>query len=936
MSTKADSGLSELPSAQQESVLGEKERVAAALFGHEATPTMIGKYRVDEVLGRGAMGVVYEAWDEELQRTVAVKLIADDLEAGGAEVRFRREALALGKLAHPNVVTVHEVGTHKERLFIAMELVRGQTLDAWLRGADRSWRDCLDVFVQAGRGLDAAHQAGLVHRDFKPANCIVGETGRVRVLDFGLARGSADFLDEEVAATFPAVSTLDVSVTRTGATVGTPAYMAPEQLRGGDVTASSDQFAFCTALYEALEGVRPFAGKSVVEIYENIEAGRFVRGSGRAPGEVFRMVERGLAVTPGQRWATLGELVDALEAVPHRRARRRVVGGVVAAGVLAAAVVGAAWIPQEPCEDLPQTEVWNADRRATLEAAMGGGAAWATLDDAVSKWTRAWDGLQASACRAARVDGSTNEVVLARQRVCMLQRERTTETLLRNLVGATSAAKYSPAVLLQLPSLGRCGHGNIMDLEPPPLELELEVDAVRVQIDESRAAWVVGDTERAEAAATAAWAAAGDLEYGPVRAEAGVRLGTVRRESAPDRGAAVLVRAFTDAETAGDDPTAAEAAMRLMEASTYAGRPEAASRWHSLAWAKLQRIGAGPRLRAELAAGLVDLSLLSADFEAARVASDEALAGSIEADGRNSLQYAHALAARARVLDQMTSGAQVDRAYGDALAAFQDRTGPDHFLFANTQMNRGMSRLESGDYDGARRDLDTALPVVERADMPRLLVTLLVARAQLGSMTGELTLDALDRIHGLLDTFGGEDTTRIEIERVTAAFYLRLGETDRARELFEHIVAVARRTPDFPAVQLAMDVNNVGECLLEEQRWVEAAGRFEASRAVLERALQPDDLRLAYVLTGLGRALVGQQDLDRARPLLERSLRILELEPGDVHLLAHTQLALARTLGNSERAQVLNTQAREVLSGSRDDREEPKNLVAQEKNNGRK
>ncbi len=922
MSTDPDADLPELP-AGHDSVLGERERVAAALFGRDAQLSTIGRYRVQDVLGRGAMGVVYEAWDDQLQRTVAVKLIARELEVGGAELRFRREALALGKLAHPNVVTVHEVGTHGGRLFIAMELVRGETLDTWIGAAERSWQDCLGVFAQAGRGLDAAHRAGLVHRDFKPANCIVGESGRVRVLDFGLARGSADLLDEDVAATAPAVSSLDVSVTRTGATVGTPAYMAPEQLRGGEVSAASDQFAFCVALYEALEGVRPFPGRSIPEIYENIEAGDMACGRGRAPTEVVRIVERGLASSPTERWPNLGELVDELDALPHRRARRRTVWSLAGVGVLAAAVAGARWIPRDPCEDLPTTDVWSESRRATLKEALGDGAVWSTLDDAVGSWAHAWDGAQASACTAARIESTTNEVTLARQRVCLLQRERTTLALLGELSQAARAGDHATDLILQLPSLQRCEEGSILAVQPPPRGLQAEVGAVRARIDESTAALIVGDYERARGVAEVAFANANEIPYAPVRAEAGVRLGTLLRERAADRGESVLVRAFVDAEAAADDVTAAEAAIGLLETSTYAERPEAGLRWHAVAGAKLDRIGAGSKKRADLAASLVDLSLLMGDFGSASGASQKALELYAEAEGTDSLRYAYGLSARARVLDETGSGPGVEEAYAQALAAFEAQVGTDHILYANTLVNRGSSRLEDGDHAGARRDFDAALPIMERAAIPRLLATLLVARAQLESMTGGLRLDALDRIQTHLHAFAEDDRSRLEMERVVASFYLRLGETARARQQFEHIVAVMRAAPETPAVQLAMDVNNVGECLLEEERWADARESFEDAQRSLERLLEPDDLRLAYVLTGLGRALVGEGELAQARALLERSLAIVEAQPGDIHLLAQTRLALSKTLGASARAVVLEELAREGQPGFGDDREAP-------------
>ncbi|MCR9163143.1 MAG: serine/threonine-protein kinase [Nannocystaceae bacterium] len=552
MSTVGDDDVLRSPVPTPDSVLGERERVASALFGRPSTPKRVGRYAVEAVFGRGAMGVVYEAWDEELQRTVAVKLISRDMDIGNAEHRFRREALALAKLAHPNVVTIHEVGSHEGRLFLAMELVRGQTLDAWLAEEPRGWEAVLEVFVQAGRGLDAAHAAGLVHRDFKPANCIVGESGRVRVLDFGLARGVADLLDDEVAATAPVVSTLDVSVTRTGATVGTPAYMAPEQLRGGEVSAASDQFAFCVALYEALAGVRPFAGKSIVELHENIEAGRLQDGQGRAPAELMRVVQRGLSVSATERWPTVGELVDALEDVPQRRGRRRRLWSMAGGGALAAAVAGAAWLPEAPCGDVPTTDVWNEERRAELREAIGDGPVWRAMDRAASDWTHTWDSIQRSSCEAARIEHSINEVSRARQQACLQRHQSTLAVVLEKLSQSENPSQATPAVIRGLPSVDDCASTDaLIRVEPPASAAGDAVAEARRRVDESLASSLLGDLPEAFSAIKDAEVLAEELEYGPLDAEIALQRAWVQRYRASDDALDAIHEALAAAEAAG-------------------------------------------------------------------------------------------------------------------------------------------------------------------------------------------------------------------------------------------------------------------------------------------------------------------------------------------------------------------------------------------------
>ena len=279
----------------------------------------VGRYRIEEVLGAGAMGMVYRAHDPELGRRVALKLVRA---VGPVELQralVLREAQALARLAHPNVVAVHDVAWLGERMCVAMELVEGGTLREWLRGAKRSSREILGVLLQAGRGLAAAHAAGLVHRDFKPENLMVGDDGRARVTDFGLVRMKGDAQET--------------------ALIGSPAYMSPEQLAGEPAGPRSDLFSFCATAWEALSGERPFAGGSVGELGEAI-ARQDLRGAARVPKSVRQLLLRGLAASPEARPASMGALVAELEKAATRRPR--FVSAVAIAGtaaLVAAAVV---------------------------------------------------------------------------------------------------------------------------------------------------------------------------------------------------------------------------------------------------------------------------------------------------------------------------------------------------------------------------------------------------------------------------------------------------------------------------------------------------------------------------------------------------------------------------------------------------------------------
>jgi hypothetical protein len=304
----------------------------------------VGRYLVLGRLGAGGMGVVLSAYDPQLDRRVALKLLRAGLELATGEARARlvREAQAIAQLSHPNVVAVHDVGTAASgEVYVAMELVDGETLTRWLDAAARPWREVLDLFLQAGRGLAAAHAVGLLHRDFKPDNVLVGGDGRVRVTDFGLARSLLGAPDGESAPRpLPAPGALHQSLTATGTVLGTPRYMAPEQLRGDEADARADQFSFCVALYEALYGRHPLRGDTAQHM---IDAGErpLEPPEGLVPSWLGKALVRGLDPAPARRFPSMSALLGELAPIapPRRRWAALGVGAVLVAGGAALALV---------------------------------------------------------------------------------------------------------------------------------------------------------------------------------------------------------------------------------------------------------------------------------------------------------------------------------------------------------------------------------------------------------------------------------------------------------------------------------------------------------------------------------------------------------------------------------------------------------------------
>ncbi|NVB39668.1 protein kinase [Pseudenhygromyxa sp. WMMC2535] len=369
------SGSRELPelSPRQENRAGIETRerkagVVAALFGDPSPAVKVGRFSIVRKLGSGGMGVVYMAYDEQLDRRVAVKLMRSADTNTNGRVRMKREAQAMARLSHPNVVTVYEADTHEGQLFVAMEYVEGEDLRVWLAARERSWREVLELFRQAGAGLAAAHEAGLAHRDFKPDNVLVGRDGRARVADFGLAYGleglasTPEPAPESEPGAEASPGALEQMLTRTGALMGTPAYMAPEQYSGQRGDALSDQFSFCVALWEGLVGSRPFRAPSLVGLSAVIMSGRLeappeaVRE--QVPEWIFAAMRRGLAVDPSERWPSMAALLEVLSEDPRARWRRRWLW-TLAALLVIAALAATSWVAVTQIQAKIRAHYWS-------------------------------------------------------------------------------------------------------------------------------------------------------------------------------------------------------------------------------------------------------------------------------------------------------------------------------------------------------------------------------------------------------------------------------------------------------------------------------------------------------------------------------------------------------------------------------------------------
>ena len=552
----------------------QRQEIEAALFGGQEA-VAYGRYRLLDRLGEGGMGVVYAAYDEHLERKVALKLIRPNrLTSAEARERTLREARALARLSHPNVVHVYEVGELEGQLFVAMEFLAGPTLRAWHKQQVRSWRDSLRLLCQAGEGLAAAHAEGIVHRDFKPQNTMLGADGRVRVLDFGLAR-----LGEPAEAAAPAVlASIDDpgrGLTMTGTVLGTPAYMAPEQFRGATASDRSDQFSFCVAVYEALYGYRPFREDSFTTLLEELDAGRIAARprDSDVPQRIHTVLLRGLAVDPAARWPSMRELLAALERDPGIRLRRTL------AAVALVTVTGTASYTLarpndgavvEVCPDArAEVEaVWSEARAAAVRDAVlasHGAEALAIVEPQLDRYATQWAEMRNASC-LAHVEGRQSARVFDLRNACLHQRLASLDALVEILGNAgqgpfADIAKATSA----LPGLERCDDipALLAAVAPPEDEaMQARVQAHRETLARAQVREDAGHYASGLELVSVVLADDAALVHEPLLAETYLHKGSLEMYTDPAEGVRSLDKALWAALATGHAPVAAQASSK--------------------------------------------------------------------------------------------------------------------------------------------------------------------------------------------------------------------------------------------------------------------------------------------------------------------------------------------------------------------------------------
>ncbi|MCA9708340.1 MAG: tetratricopeptide repeat protein [Myxococcales bacterium] len=822
-------------------------------------PECLGRYRITERLGAGGMGVVYRAHDPELSRDVAIKQVHRHMARNAAaRARLHFEACALAEVSHPNVVQVYDVGEDHDTVYISMEYVPGVDLQRWLVQRARPWAEVLAMFVAAGRGLAAAHERGLVHRDFKPSNVLVGEDGRPRVVDFGLAYGSEATDTSGTAAISSTAGRRPL--TKTGTTMGTPAYMAPEQHRGEPADARSDQYAFCLSLFEGLYGVRPFRGTSVHALAGSKERGELpeVRSAG-VPGRVRAVLRRGLRPDRSARWPSMTELLAALERVAHPRLRGgwRTGALVVTAGGLLTAVAVASLDEgsTSPTACPPASErlagVWDADRAAALRSTLkGSGLAyadetWSRLDARLGAYADRWGQAYTRICGDLH-DSPVDPAALDRQMACLGARRDELASLVEVLVsGQGQAVRNAVQATTELRSVTECDHVDApepTDGSQPGVVQQLRRDLLRAE-----SLGKVARFDEGLALAEPALARATSLELPSLRAEALLVCGLIYKGKGDIETAdARLSEGALLAASLDRHDVAARAAIALVDVKgAWKSHYDEALEWNRHAQASIERLGDAPELEARRLTAVGHLEQTRGAFDQAIVAFERALDLERRVFGAGHPRLA---AAQSDLSSALVRAGRFDEgleAARQALAAGQQAFGATHPEVGIMHSRLANAWVRQGDYQQSLDHSERAIAILE-------------------------------------DALGPEHPNVSAMVLNMAQVHQRLGRLDEAERAYHRALTGATGTANEAIVLGAL-----AELARDREDYPTALRYAQRSREVREAMFGPQDTMvvIGLVYEGLALALVGRDEDAFADFARARQAADVDSLPATVQLL---------------------------------------------------
>ena len=701
------------------------------------------RFTILEAVGEGAMGVVMAAYDPSLDRKVALKLLHRRLHGDSADeatARLLREAQAMAQVSHPNVVIIHDVGLIEDQVFIAMEYVDGLTLERWRHAEPRSWRTILDVYAKAGRGLGAAHQAGLVHRDFKPENVLVGADGRVKVTDFGLV-GSPERSSEPTSAAPPSVA-----LTRTGALLGTPAYMAPEQHLGLAVDARADQFAFCVALYEALYGERPFRGHTVTEIADQVLADADVEAPhGEVPAWIGAVVCQGLRRRPDQRHASMDQLLSLLDYDARSRRRRRMLWAalaiipVVALAIVLAVVGGSS--ASSPCTNGAEllAGVWDGARKQEIGAAFTAtdvpyaSATWQTVAGELDLYAAAIVAMRSQSCRATFVDHEQSQEMFDLRFTCLEHRVHRLQALTDVMITAErDVVGQAVYALARLPPVADCGDRHYLEQRTAPPDdpaTRARLRGLERQVAQLHSLLDLGRFEAAGPLVEDLSARAAELAHPPFTAQVLYMRGLHEAGSGDHAAAAATFeQALLAALSGRDERIGARIATALVYVAGYWLRAGGdAQRWSKIAEALLTAIGGEAEIEAELADHRGIIAYVGGNFAESAQLHRRAITLIESSHGATNPRLTKALLNLSSAQDGLGHTGEARATLTRCLALATARYGDDHPIIGSILTNQARLDMREQHWADSLAMFEHALAIKERAlgpDNPRLASTL--------------------------------------------------------------------------------------------------------------------------------------------------------------------------------------------------------------------
>lgn len=819
----------------------------------------VGDYVLGPVIGSGGMGVIYSAIDAKLHRKVAIKVIRGQQSAAVADYassRLVREARTMARLSHRNVVTIYQVGTIDDQVYVAMEFIDGQTLTQWLETERPTWRQALEVMVQAGRGLEAAHAAGVVHRDFKPDNILIGRDGRVLVTDFGLARAQR-LLDAAPPSSVDLPK--DANLTMTGAIMGTPVYMSPEQHEGRPSDERSDQYSYCITLHEALYQQRPFAGESWDDLAVAKENGNIspIPSGTRVPRWLRAIIVRGLSVNPADRFPGMKDVLGLIDA---QRARRRGFMVVGIAGAVAAATAVVAVATSRSTVDAVVAcnagseriaAIWSDGHQQKARAAFFGTkrpfaeASWSHASATLNAYSTAWTTMYRDACEATHTRREQSERLLDRRMSCLRRREQELQAVVDLFVAADATVVSEAAEAVN-------GLSRIQDCAPTEA-MSAAAAENRPADDHARVERISGELARAKALAATAKAPeamviaervvteARASGFAAVEAEALVLVGRLEAAAGKFNEARdVLVRATGVAERARDVALRASALVELVYIEGFELRKYAEAH----VWA---------RLAATAIEGSEGLTLLEARLFGHR--------GTVFfAEGR----YKEARDALAQ-----------------AVGMLRRILGPNHIEVAVTSDRLGSALLKLGSTDEAMSYHRAAIEILSKT-------------------LGETHIQVADAVNSL----GNALSQAGDLEAAAA-------EYRRALSIWQQAVGPAHG-------RTAVGHSNLGSIALLRGDHDTALRELESALAVETKTLGASHPSLAETLTAIGEIHLARNTGAAGVPYLERALEIWKVTPDAPVDAAKTRFVLARAVWPADRRRALELAhtARQRLAGA--------------------